>query len=413
MDIFLKNKNYRKVTFASWLSSAGDTLFYLALMTYASNLKNYALALSLISISESVPRLIESLSGYFADKTQNKFKMIIWLAVIRFVLYMIVGGLFASNLAGWNLVLMVIGINFISDISGMYSGGLQTPIIVDLVGENEIAEAEGFTGGISSMITLVAQFAGSGLLLIMSYSTLAIVNALTFLAAGLLFANVAVSYRKEHYAQTSQETNDKNFGTTIAYAFKQVKKASGLLTIVLVVALMNGILDTIEPLTTIVIAGNKQTMALGSYSFTIALIGAVASIGIALGSAVGTKIFKKTSIFAISLADIIFAAAALFAVICRSIIMFIVFLAFLGFFAGTASPKLTQWLVTAVDRNILASSIGLLNTILAMVGPLMTTIFTSIAGTINVDYALYGVLITSVAVFGITLITMIKTKKNN
>ncbi|WEV63203.1 hypothetical protein OZX69_09425 (plasmid) [Lactobacillus sp. ESL0731] len=87
MDIFLKNKNYRKFTIASWLSSAGNILFYLALMTYASKLKNYALALSLISITEAVPDLLQSIGGYFADRTKNKFQVIIRLAIIRFILY--------------------------------------------------------------------------------------------------------------------------------------------------------------------------------------------------------------------------------------------------------------------------------------------------------------------------------------
>ncbi|RMC51803.1 hypothetical protein [Lactobacillus sp. ESL0228] len=97
-------------------------IFYLALMTYASKLKNYALALSLISITEAIPNLLQSIGGYFADRTKNKYQIIILLVIIRFVLYMIVGVLFVTNIAGWNLVLIVIGINFISDISGMYSG---------------------------------------------------------------------------------------------------------------------------------------------------------------------------------------------------------------------------------------------------------------------------------------------------
>lgn len=39
MNIFLTNKNYRRFSIASFLSSAGDILFYLAFMTYASKLK--------------------------------------------------------------------------------------------------------------------------------------------------------------------------------------------------------------------------------------------------------------------------------------------------------------------------------------------------------------------------------------
>ena len=138
MDIFAKNKNYRKFTIASFLSGAGNILFYLALITYASKLRNYALAISLISISESIPEILQVFNGYLADRTKNKFKLMVWLAVIRFGLYLIVGILFASSFAGWNLVLTVIGINLVSDIAGSYSGGLQTPLIVAIVGNDDL-----------------------------------------------------------------------------------------------------------------------------------------------------------------------------------------------------------------------------------------------------------------------------------
>ena len=409
MNIFLKNKNYRKFTLASWLSGAGNILFYLALMTYASKLKNYSLALSLIAITESLPDLIQSLSGYLADRTHNKYRVIVWLAVIRFALYMLVGLLFVTNIAGWNLVLMVIGLNFVSDLSGMYSGGLQTPLIVGLVGENEMAEAQGFTSGVSQLITLVAQFVGSGLLLFMSYSELAIVNALTFLSAGLLYANIGASVRKQQPDQ-KEEVNDQNFFATISSSFKQVRQAHGLLTIVLVVAMLNGLLSSVEPLISIVIAGNKS-MLIGSYSFTIALLGAAAAIGLALGSAVGTRLLKNTSLFQLSLLSTISSAIMAVVILNKSSILCLILMTTLGFLAGTSSPKLMQWLVVSVDRKILSSSAGLLNTILAIAGPLMTTLFTTIAGTINVNYALYGVLGFSAIVFIVTLIVMIKVNK--
>ena len=113
MNIFLTNKNYRRFSIASFLSSAGDILFYLAFMTYESKLKNYSLALSLIAISESLPKLFTIFGGYFADKTQHKFKNIFLSAIIRCALYSIVGLLFISNVNQWSLVIIVVIINLI------------------------------------------------------------------------------------------------------------------------------------------------------------------------------------------------------------------------------------------------------------------------------------------------------------
>ena len=409
MTIFFKNKEYRKFSIASILSSAGDILFYLALMTYASRLKNYSLALSLIAISESVPRLFSSVGGYLADRTQNKFQKIVWMAMIRGALYLLVGFLFSQNIAGWNLVIMVIIINFISDTAGTYSGGLTTPLIISLVKKDEIAEAEGFTSGVSQVITLISQFVGSGLLLLMSYSALAVINGLTFVVAGLIYCNIARSKRKKGISTVTQEVDDRGFWSTLALALKQVKKASGLITTLLVIAILNGVLSTIEPLISIVIAGNHQVMVIGTYSFTIALIGAMAGIGAALGSIFGTNLFKNVSLYIIIMFAYIAGASVIIAILSKQIWFCLITYCILGFFAGTATPKLTQWMVGAVDRKILASSVGLINTILLIASPLMTTAFTTLSAVTNVQYSLLGLLIVSILLFAITVLVMRKS----
>ena len=409
MTIFFKNKEYRKFSIASILSSAGDILFYLALMTYASRLKNYSLALSLIAISESVPRLFSSVGGYLADRTHNEFQKIIWMAMIRGALYLLVGFLFSQNIAGWNLVIMVIIINFISDTAGTYSGGLTTPLIISLVKKDEIAEAEGFTSGVSQVITLISQFVGSGLLLFMSYSALAVINGLTFVVAGLIYCNIARSKRKKGISTVTQEVDDRGFWSTLALALKQVKKASGLITTLLVIAILNGVLSTIEPLISIVIAGNRQVMVIGTYSFTIALIGAMAGIGAALGSIFGTNLFKNVSLYLIIMFAYIAGASVIIAILSKQIWFCLVTYCILGFFAGTATPKLTQWMVGAVDRKILASSVGLINTILLIASPLMTTAFTTLSAVTNVQYSLLGLLIVCILLFAITVLVMRKS----
>ena len=70
MNVFRKNKIFRQLSLANVLSIAGDSLFYLALVTYASQLKQYSLIISIIALLETLPNLLESLSGYFSDQTK-------------------------------------------------------------------------------------------------------------------------------------------------------------------------------------------------------------------------------------------------------------------------------------------------------------------------------------------------------
>ena len=152
-------------------------------------------------------------------------------------------------------------------------------------------------------------------------------------------------------------------------------------------------------------------MLIGNYSFTIAVVSTVAAIGMASGSAIGTKIFKNTSLFLIVLADTIATITLAIAIIYGNIFASLFCLTILGFLAGIVSPKLLQWLVTTVDRKILSSSVGLLNTILVMAGPLTTTVFTSIASATDITYALYGIIILGIAVFIAISIVLLKINK--
>lgn len=409
MNVFLKNKDYRRFSVASFLSSAGDILFYLAFMTYASKLQNYSLALSLIAISESLPRLFDIFGGYLADRTRKKFKNIFLMSLVRFTLYSLVGILFVTNVSQWGLVIAVVIINFISDMAGTYAGGLSAPLIVDLVGEDEFAQAEGFTNGISQVITTVAQFVGSGLLLFLSYSSLAFVNAFTFLAAGLLYASVGVRHNKDNQLQ---EVNEQKFFATMKTSYTQIKKASGLLSVVLVIALLNGALTSMGSLLPIIMAGNRSTMIISTYSFTLAVIGLVVSVGAILGSTFGPQLFKKQSVFFMVIAANVLSVATIVAAMFANIFAIMPFYFLLALVISTASLKMQQWLVTTIDRKILASSVGLLNTIVMATSPVMTTVLTTISGLGDVRYALFALLAVEIIILFVAVKLSVKTKVN-
>lgn len=379
-------------------------------MTYASSLKNYTLALSLIAISESFPSLFDVFGGYLADKTRKKFKNIFLMAIIRFVLYGLVGILFITNLSQWNLVIIIIIINFISDTVGAYSGGLTAPLIVDLVGE--YAQAEGFTNGISQVIATVAQFAGSALLLVLSYSNLAFINAFTFLFAGILYASVGLRHKKDEKPLERQEVNDQKFFATMKSSYKQMKKAPGLLTVVLIIALLNGALSTMGSLLPIVMAGNRSTMIISTYSFTIAIIGVVVSAGAILGSTFGLQLFRKQNIFFMLILAISLSAATSIAALFANIYAILPIYFLLAVVISTASLKMQEWLVSTIEHKILASSVGLLNTIIMVAAPLLTTALTTISGISNIQYSLALLLAIEVVIFFVAIKLAIKSKRN-
>lgn len=241
----------------------------------------------------------------------------------------------------------------------------------------------------------------------MSYSSLAFINALSFLLAGLLFASVGLKYNKQGKAIRNQEINTQPFFTTMKTSFKQVKKQVGLLEVVLIVAVLNGALSSIGALIPIMIAGHKTTMVISRYSFTIALMGVVVGCGAALGSMFGTQVFKKLTIFSMTILATVIALLTTFLVFAANIYLILGLYFLLALTASATSIKLTQWLVSSVEHKILASTVGLLNTILIASAPLMTTILTTISGVTNIKYALGTLVIFEI----LTLLTECKVSR--
>lgn len=97
------------------------------------------------------------------------------------------------------------------------------------------------------------------------------------------------------------------------FSIKQIKKANGLLTVAVVFAILNAI----ESLISIIIAGNKARL-IGNFSLTIALVGAIVSIGIAMGNTLGSSLLKNVTLFQIALLDLCSSAIVTIA-ICQQI----------------------------------------------------------------------------------------------
>ncbi|WP_240402272.1 MFS transporter [Lactobacillus jensenii] len=408
MKVFFKNSNFRLFATGSFLSSAGDVLFYLAFMTYASNLKNYSLAISLIAISEAIPKFFTLFGGYLADKTRDKFKSIFNLALVRCILYTIVGLLLTTKMSDWNLVMCIALANFISDTFGTYSSGLVTPLIVAILGKENYAEGSGFANGMSQTISMLARFAGASMLLFMSYSSLAFINAATFLIAGILFA--LVGKRVNTQKLPLPKSNKLNFFQTLKTSFKQVKKQNNLLTMISILVLLNAVLAVLIPLFTIILATHKQTMLIGSYSFTLAIGETIVGSGMILGSLFGPTIFKKTSVFLLAIYSSILALFASLSLFINNLFVILGTFALLTFFVATISLKMNQWLISSVESSILGSTASLLNTLLMASDPFMTMLLSSITAISNVYIAISVLLCFNVLVIFLIITAYLKNK---
>lgn len=87
MHIFLKNRAFRQLTVNEWISSFGDTIFYLAFINYVSSYAFAPLAIFLISLSETIPQVLQLFTGIIADFQKNRISKYISILFIKVLLY--------------------------------------------------------------------------------------------------------------------------------------------------------------------------------------------------------------------------------------------------------------------------------------------------------------------------------------
>ncbi|CQR24877.1 lantibiotic efflux protein [Streptococcus varani] len=207
MKTILQNKLFMATFVADMLSNFGDVLYYLALMNYVLLLPEAKLAISLVTISESLPFLTMIFTGMWGDKTKNKVDRVSLTLLFRVVLYLIIGFAMGFPAALWVVVLAVI-VNLLSDLAGQYENALFTPISLRIVADNERESMYAFRQASSSMLRILFQSSGAILIGIMTYQHLAFFNAGTFLVSLLIIMAIRPSLNKllkDNPIQASQE----------------------------------------------------------------------------------------------------------------------------------------------------------------------------------------------------------------
>ena len=72
LNIFLSNRNFRQLSINEWISTFGDTVFYLAFINYVSSYAFAPLAILMITTSETLPQIMQIFTGVVADFQKNR-----------------------------------------------------------------------------------------------------------------------------------------------------------------------------------------------------------------------------------------------------------------------------------------------------------------------------------------------------
>lgn len=379
MSIIKKYPLYQKIILNNFISTLGDSMYYIALMTYAAQFTNSSLAITIVSLSESIPFIFASPLGSLADMSENKATKIFYSGLIRGALYLSVGFLIGFQQS----MMLLVGIsliNFISDNVGKFSNSLFFPFIPLIVEQDDLEEAQGLNGAISNIVAIIAQFIGAYLLGIFSYQLLAIINSMTFFATALIVLSMKKSLdtlEKEHLDK-HESISLSAIWKQMVFAIKETTKNKQFFKLILVFAGLNGLSSAISPLLSIILA-KDSALIIDSFSFTFALIQGLTSIGVILGSLFGTKLFKKLELEQFNQLILFFMALLVCSILLKNIYLLLIFQFILGLLIGIVNPKFNAKLMKEIPLDKLATIAGGVSTLLMLFPPITIFIFTTLA----------------------------------
>lgn len=394
MKKILSNKLWMSVLTSDLISNFGDVVFYLALMNYVLVLPDPKYAISIITLSETIPPLFSVFLGYLADKAKHKVAKIIGTQVIRSVLYVIVGLLLGFTPALW-VVVVIAFINLISDFLGGFENCLYVPISVNLISNDLREQASAFRQTVSQVMNVVFKSVSALLVVIISYQNLAYINALSFALAALVMLYVSkglkeVLKKHEQQAQVTVKENAevtlpkqdffKSFMASAKASYNVLKGDKELLVLLAISPLFNAIFAVIQPLSVLMISA-EQSFVIGNQPTTIALMSIMMTVSAIVGSLLSMSVFKNRSLFFVVLGICFSCIWVFISTYLVNIYMCLMFLSMLMIFTSALQPKLNSRAINSLPQDNLALLIGFLGTY-AQSGMLIMSMLFSILVTI-------------------------------
>lgn len=389
MNILKKYPIYRKSILNNFISALGDSMYYIALMTYASQMERPDLGIMLVTLSESIPHLFSIITGSIADMSQHRVKKIIQSGFVRGGIYVLVGILIGFK-PSLNILAAIALLNFISDIIGKYTNGLWSPFIPYLVDRQDIEEAQGLNGGLAQIVSLFAQFFGAYLLGIFSYRVLAFINSGAFFLTMFIVLTMYTELKKIEETKLQKQAQTISVKTTwkqIRLSMKELIQHRHLFILLMLFGLANGLLTVLSPMFSLWFAENKE-MLIRDFAFSIALVNGTISVGAMLGAFLGIKIYKRVELLDMCRLIFVIMGILSIAVYVKMSVLIFISIFFVGLLVGGASPKLSAAVINEIPVEQLGAVNGAINMVLMCIPPITTTLFTSIASIFSLSTAL-------------------------
>ena len=397
MKVFLQNRDFRQLTINQWISTVGDTIFYLAFLNYVADASFAPLAILLITISETVPQVLQIFMGVLADFQHHRVLKYTVISLVKFVLYAIVAFLLSGQSFSLSLVFFICLMNLLSDTLSYFSGAMLTPIFIRIIGKEHLTEAIGFKQSTVSLVRTISNILGGVLLGILSIQFISLLNALTFLIAfvGILFIKNDL-LKVEKTISYQEGLSVKSFCQHLFQSSKLIWNMDRVIFILFIVSISQAVINVTVPISTLFLR-NQPFLNLQTGQ-SLALLSTLELSALIVGSLVSGYLKNTISIKTALYASVVIQLLLLVGFATGHFGLILLFSSLDAFIAGLLSPRLQELVFKQIPEESMGAVQSSIGAITVVLPSLFTIVFVTIAtsfGTLAVSFILLLLLLTA------------------
>ena len=397
MKVFIQNRDFRQLTINQWISTVGDTIFYLAFLNYVADASFAPLAILLITISETVPQVLQIFIGVLADFQHHRVLKYTVISLVKFVLYAIVAFLLSGQSFSLSLVFFICLMNLLSDTLSYFSGAMLTPIFIRIIGKEHLIEAIGFKQSTVSLVRTISNILGGILLGILSIQFISLLNALTFLIAfiGILFIKNDL-LKVEKTISYQEGLSVKSFYQHLFQSSKLIWNMDRVIFILFIVSISQAVINVTVPISTLFLR-NQPFLNLQTGQ-SLALLSTLELSALIVGSLVSGYLKNTISIKTALYASVTIQLLLLVGFATGHFGLILLFSSLDAFIAGLLSPRLQELVFKQIPEESMGAVQSSIGAITVVLPSLFTIVFVTIAtsfGTLAVSFILLLLLLTT------------------
>ena len=397
MKVFLQNRDFRQLTINQWISTVGDTIFYLAFLNYVADASFAPLAILLITISETVPQVLQIFMGVLADFQRHRVLKYTVISFVKFVLYSMVALSLSGQSFSLSLVFFICLMNLLSDTLSYFSGAMLTPIFIRIIGKEHLTEAIGFKQSTVSLVRTISNILGGILLGILSIQFISLLNALTFLIAfvGILFIKNDL-LKVEKTISYQEGLSIKSFCQHLFQSSKLIWNMDRVIFILFIVSISQAVINVTVPISTLFLR-NQPFLNLQTGQ-SLALLSTLELSALIVGSLVSGYLKNTISIKTALYASVVIQLLLLVGFATVHFGLILLFSSLDAFIAGILSPRLQELVFKQIPEESMGAVQSSIGAITVVLPSLFTIVFVTIAtsfGTLAVSFILLLLLLTA------------------